>query len=735
MDRSLLAFAFLAQVNVGQTDLVSGLAPIFKPVAKANAGKRFEPGAFAEEVRKLYGLKMNPWAVEDFAPRLERAGVLQKIELPAGAHYYVYAPIQEEFPSITESDIETLAAKFRAFAEPLLAAHGIALSSDELSRILREQLIDLDFIAILIKPEAREAQEQSRSVLRLKKSESEDESRETVEREARQDVLCAAFILDVYRNEPDVYSLLVRIASGALLAEVVLEFQEPKFTGRLDTLTIFLDAPFVMSLLDLSSEESHTFATAICEELVTQGVTLATFRHCIDELNDNLKAVKSAFASGHAWGATGRRLSNPVFSAMCNAVIGNPEGRLKALKVKVVEGENLGSRFQYFTEQDETSLYAALGVYRNEVARQRDAASVAAVMRYRRGARARMAEFGNAGYVFATQNPRVVDTARRYCLRQNLMDATEVPPAITDRYLAGLLWVLFGGKAEELAPTLLLANCAAALEPRSDVIGKMHRFLSKTSEQQAETFRALMTDERAGQYLMELTLGDSGFLTQDNADELLARIKTTLIEEERGLSERRLAEQQSAHESKMAEEAAAYALRLQETEREVERGKQSFLDTEAQRMVSEARASDLKVKLDSAEDRAQQERGQRIEDRRRVIQAVVDDLLGRRRLIWMVSASLVALVAAAGTYLGLVLASSSFVRIGATVAAGAVAGLGFWKVPDLVLVPFFERGLQRKLVERLRRMQIFDVDRDFDVDLASGVVTPKEPDENGAAAL
>jgi len=85
MDRALVAFAFLAQASRTEGDLLSGLAPLFRPLAKALAGQRFEGSEFTAEVAKRYGIKVNSWAVEDFAPRLEAAGVLQKVQLSPDA--------------------------------------------------------------------------------------------------------------------------------------------------------------------------------------------------------------------------------------------------------------------------------------------------------------------------------------------------------------------------------------------------------------------------------------------------------------------------------------------------------------------------------------------------------------------------------------------------------------------------------------------------------------------------
>ena len=85
------------------------------------------------------------------------------------------------------------------------------------------------------------------------------------------------------------------------------------------------------------------------------------------------------------------------------------------------------------------------------------------------------------------------------------------------------------GKAEELTQYRLLANCTAALEPRNDVVAKMYRFLSQLDERKAQQFRALMTGERAGQHLMQLTLGDSILITStSDAEHILEQVEASL---------------------------------------------------------------------------------------------------------------------------------------------------------------------------------------------------------------
>ena len=122
-DRPLIAYAFLAQATNTPGDLLSGLIPIFKPIAKELEGKRFDSNEFSIKVRSLYGIEIHPWAVDDLATRLEAAGLLIKQKLSVSATEFIYAEIKEDFNEVNETDIRLVIQKFIEFAKPILARY------------------------------------------------------------------------------------------------------------------------------------------------------------------------------------------------------------------------------------------------------------------------------------------------------------------------------------------------------------------------------------------------------------------------------------------------------------------------------------------------------------------------------------------------------------------------------------------------------------------------------------
>lgn len=702
--RSLIAFAFLAQAKAGETDLLSGLAPIFKPIAKANEGKKFVAEDFARQVGELYGLRIHPWAIEDFAPRLERGGVLQRVQISKDVHDFVYAPVQESFAAVSEADIANLLGAFRQFARPLLHQHKEQISDIELDNAFLAQFRNMSFLDALLRPDRPDDGNGGRRKLRLPKSEEQLAWEAQNEKAAHIEVLCASFILHLHRSDPALYQLLLSVGSGSLISEVILDCQAPAMSKQLDGLVVVLDAPFLMSMLDLSSEESHEFASAVGEELRAHGARIVTFRHCVDELGDNLRGVISRVRDGTGFGATARRLSNGAFAAYANSILADPDKRLGTAGIQVIEIPETSRTFQFFTDQDEKELYGALGYYENPLAQQRDAASVASIVRLRKGQRSRMAGIPTVGHIFVTENQFLVRRAARFLGEKKLFRPGEVPPAITDRYLAGLLWVMYGGKAADLAPKLLLANCAAALEPRSDLIAKMMRFLHEVSPEQEKHFTALMTDERAGQHLMQLTLGDSHFLTRDNASLILEEVKASLIEDHRVESSRERDEIRANYDAEIRmREESAFVLSEQLLDANQRESELNAALTNVKAEINEAKAA-LAETIDAA-------RRQKLEQVNAVMQRV-----GRYRglMEYGLSAGFAVMSGGLAWVASLSLSHVASVAIG--VATGGLAFIGFWKLPSKIFDRWLDEWCLSLLETNLVELGIVAVRTDYQFD-------------------
>lgn len=704
-DRSLMAYAFLAQATRGEGDLVSGLAPIFKPIARLHAGERFNCNEFSKLVNEIYGLRVHPWAVEDIAPRLEKAGLLVRVQHSDEVHEYLYAEITDEFDAVTEEDIRQVIHQFVEFAKPILRQNNLPIDERALEDGFLAQLVDMNFVSILLKPDRSKEDSRRDSTLAVKKPVEQTEWEQTNAARAKIDVLCAAFIVNAYHNNQNLYAMLMQIASGALVSEVILNLQDPGQTGSLEGLTVILDTPFLMSALNLSSEEAHSFAIEICNQLREKGAQLAAFSHSVDELKDNLKAVIGNVRGGTGFGATARRLSGAAFASYAAAVLENPELRLKQERIRVVVSPTSQDFFQFFSGEDQQKVMASFGLFANRLAQERDAESVAATIRLRRGKRVKMGRFASAGYIFVTENPWIAERAQDFLKRREMFSDGEVPPTLSERYLAGLLWVIFGGKGKDLPRHLLLANCAAALEPRNDVVKQMHRFLSEIDPKQAEFFRTLMTEERAGQYTMQLTLGDSSLLNQENVVAVLDQVKGSLIEKFEADKKTELEEIKAGH--------VAEVERQKEITNEL---RDALLNSQAGQLEIQHALNKSDNRVESLAAAVETEKAIRVEERRKLVERCVRVTSRLENAVHTLIAAAVATVGGLIAWFGMQESQSLAIRGISSFVVWFLAFFGFGKIPDYVL-----GGHMLKLRDKYyhNKLSEFGLDGDaslFDVD-------------------
>lgn len=733
IDRPLIAFAFLAQATQVQGDLMSGLTPIFKPIVKQRVGKKFDANEFADAVGTIYGIKIHPWAVDDLAKRLERAGLLVRAQVGTEAHEYVYGNVDAVFDEVTEVDIRQVVQRFVAFARPLLERLDAQVDEKTLEEGFFDELTSIDFHSILLKPERKDTKP---STLGMPKGPDEQRHQEELTARARLDVLCAAFIVEAFHTDRALYELVARIATGALLAQVVLNVQDPGKTASLSALHVLLDAPFVMSVLDLSSEESCTYARDLTDALKAHEASVEVFKHSLEEVKDNLKAVINGVSVGLGFGATARRLHAPAFRSYVSGVLQDIESAIGRAGIRVIDAPTRDALFRHFTAEDEQYFYGMLGAFWNPLAQQRDAASIAAVMRLRGGRKTRVSLFNQAHYVFVTENPRVAECSARMVVSRKLSSPDDVPPAITDRFLAGLIWVLYGGKAVELTRSRLIASCTAALEVRNDVMAKMNRFLKGVDETKATQFRAMMTDERAGQHLMQLTLGDSILITStQDAEQILDQLESRLEAKHRAVAEKKITEAQ-----------AEAAERIQQAQREQEQQSQIALAASLKetRIRSELDAERLQTEFDrgrweqrakeqaqankrSAEELHQKyltERNARIEEKRPLIQrCVARARTTARRWTCLIAAS-VGLLIFISAYLGTEFMTSvdrRFSVVGAVLAA-LIGIVSFWNNPQVLFGILVRKVRDRRFAHLVDEYQLGSYLSGFTINWEEGVI-------------
>lgn len=701
IDRALIAYAFLAYTKSDPADLTSGLAPMFAPIARELKGEPFSADVFADKLSEFYGIKIHPWAVDDLTPRLEACGILRRVPFSESTVAYVYAtPSEARYgDDVTEAQVRSLLSDFSTFACDQFNSHGVVISASEAEKVFLEYLVITDLSSIRSRSSTPAKKPE---ILTLRKSEGGQDDSAAAKRNQLLTV-CASYILNMFESKRDTYDLIVRLAHGALLAEVVLNVKDPGSKSDLRRLTVVLDAPLVMSILDVRNKESTSYARAFLDDLKAKQATVKIFSHSIEEIEYNIKSVVDHVARGQGHGATASRLcSDHSFRVYVDSLRSDIRGAVERFGIKVVDSPDTKQAYEIFSREAEGAFASDLGPYNNYQAKIRDANSVAGVLRLRRGIVMPLKSFDSAGHLFITENDRIADRSSRLVLDRKKNLPSMVPAALTDRFFAGLMWVTFGGGSEEVTRHRLLASCVSALEPNTDVITKVHEFLKGLDVQKADHFRALMTEERSGQHVMQLTLGDPLMVrSTEDASELMRKLEERYMERGRVAGEEQLQAAHQQFESKMAHLNANHEELIRSLQTEAkDREEASQNEIKALR---EASASDS-IKIEQLEDALS-------DFRRELDSAKLRDLKRDLNLLSGIAASaqrtyrvsegvayavvvlmIVGVAVVPAMYSGL----SNWAITGITVISVLLGILGFWKLPDMVFGSFAERLRENK---------------------------------------
>jgi hypothetical protein len=295
----------------------------------------------------------------------------------------------------------------------------------------------------------------------------------------------------------------------------------------------------------------------------------------------------------------------------------------------------------------------------------------------------------------------------------------DAPIAVTDRYLAGYLFVMCGG-ADDISGLLkkrVMANCSNAVAPRTDLIEKMAGFVETLDESDRKKYTAMMTDGRAGRYLTEITFGNTGYLQANNFEGVLTEIyEEAFVERKKALvaqSENFEVERQRlTAEMAIGHERAVDAVR-QETAQALRR-----VDEQFERL---AREQEAREKAEADLNRAQSQL-------QTTLSRLAADAFGSgqtmRRLLY-VGYALAAFVLA---WLGDLIAPASNYRFVIYLCSAVLLMVTLHQVPRVLIdrpQVAFTRWRYRRAVERLGLSAPAE---GFVFDAATGVLGPGNPE-------
>ena len=517
------------------------------------------------------------------------------------------------------------------------------------------------------------------------------------------DVICAQFALKLLEMQSEQFDLLLRIASGALIADVVLTLKEPSSVEELTNLKFVFDGPLILDLLDLSTPELHDFVSSLVETVDSVEISKQVFLHVVEEIVGSIRTPLVSLARGdRPYGPLGDRIQyDSNHAAYAQGILKNIESELLKRGFEIIDANEFsGEEFERFCpEKLKDAIRVDLGIHENIERWERDAQSLSAVLRARKP-NDHPSTITEAGVVFITRNNAVAKKSRKTLLTKKRLLPSDIPPALTDRQISGWFWLVVGGDIGLLSRKKLVANCSMVMHPSMDIISKMREMLRNLDPKKVELFETLMRDRRAQSCLVHSTLGLPMAITLQNADEILDEVRKSTATEVKQEEEERAKRRE-------AELIATYGRILDEKDKRIvdlEEKHDKLKDTlEGAVEKSHVEVSELNTKLENLQNLYDSDVATRVSKAAASAKRAVNGTKVRIIVAYLFAVALT-------YFLG---PDSSAAKFVLTII---VAALGFWIVPHFL----FERLLKRvwrstleKSAERLgvvNELNMYEID-------------------------
>jgi hypothetical protein len=510
--------------------MFAALAPFFAPVCREFSGQMFDAQAFSNEVAKLYGLKIPRLAVLGMAEQLEGQGLLVSVVGKARRPVYQYAlnvtGEENEAPGVTEREIDSVLQQF------VESCRDDPLFADETEHRLQEEFLDrllnAESMRLLARRESSTGTKTSTKTIGLARVEPDAQD----QRELRLDFHVAQFLIDLRDRQPTLFDRVSDIAFASMAAEALACFSEPAADNKdLGGLDIYLDSPLLLDVLGVNVDYA-AYGTELLAMIGSSGAQPAVFDDCVDEAESVVSGQLASLRSGSSRvGHFGASAKPHILSALK----GNIGGRASAAGIDVKQDPQLDlmRRSKNTVGDIQSELTRRMAHWPNDEARTHDERSVWAMLRIR-NANTLCTRICDSEAVFITRNTalaRAANDAWRTWLvgaaKQSVNAADRwAPVALSDKQLAGYLWLRSGEGNAQMSRARLLAHCSAAIRPRPDVKARAYNLaLDLHGKSEADHIAALLEDREGERALMRATRADPEDVTPERLPFIIEQVK------------------------------------------------------------------------------------------------------------------------------------------------------------------------------------------------------------------
>jgi hypothetical protein len=712
---ALLAYCALAdRLHQPGAGPIQALTPFFASVCRLHAGELFDAAKFSASVAAMFGFQIPRLAALGLAEQLEREGLLEALSGHAISTVYRYSvnvpgQVDDGVFAVSEPEIDQVLEQFVAACrtDPLL----VEIEEIELQTGFLERLLHTDSMRLLHRREGSTAAKKGTSTLTLVPPVIEAHER----RDLRLDYHVAQFLLDLRDHHQTLFDRVSDIAFANMAAEALACFSEP--AGDPDALkgmVIYLDSPLLLDVLGVNADYAE-YGRELLDMIRVSGAVPAVLDDCVMEAESVVAAQLAYARSGISqktshWGTAAK-------PHILNALKDNVGVRAVAIGVEVHKDPDVALfRRATGTFGDiQVEMTRRMQSWPNDEARHHDERSIWSMLKIRDSSSVCF-RICDSKALFIARNTALVKIANdawRIWLKGQGKHSQTIAErwaqiAMSDKQLAGYLWLRRGIGNGQMSKIRLLAHCSAAIRPRLDVKAKAYNLaLDMHGKDGADHLAALLEDREGERALMRAVRADPEDVTTERLPYIIEQVRLGAGEfaaaAVRAKSAERLAETQRAHEQEVARLLADANDARSTAESELNALHTAVVQEKLGSEMLAGQVSALNLQV-AAQEKAKLE--QILLTLEGSFRAATGVYRRGRWLLVILFASIVTLAAAWAT---------DWPRLG-QLASFLLTALGFWFVPEVLERPvtwFAVRKLRRTALRADAQFSLSSVGPDF----------------------
>lgn len=364
------------------------------------------------------------------------------------------------------------------------------------------------------------------------------------------------FVVENWESDPILVNYLKDISIGHALSSLILYDEFNPFKGTLENLDIYLDTPFILSLLGINGEQRIQLSEEILTQLKNEKTNLYILQTTISEVLNNLDNCKHTLkkANGMVQNLSVRMcIENNIKPEDIEQLIADFSFKIEKLGISENQVPDYDDYNLVINEEElfDTILESYEKINRGdkkprtlenikknlpdhiEKTIRRDVKVLSGIYRFRKGKIPVSIKDSEA--IFVTTSSALAFASRVYENKLNKRD-NAIPTCFTDIFLSTLIWIQNPILAEQINKKRILSDCYAGMSPSDELIKQYEAELKKLKERgriNDATYLSLRTHHVAIQMLSTKTLGDPELFTGESTSQLVNQFLDRITEEER----------------------------------------------------------------------------------------------------------------------------------------------------------------------------------------------------------